>query len=75
MLALEMLPPIEPNRIETIGNAAGTRAIMALCDETNRDKIEALAADVTVVDLALSLEFQDQFIKSLSFPKPDKIKF
>lgn len=70
MLALGMLPAIEPDRIESIGNAAGTGAIMALCDEKTREKIEAIAADVTVVDLALSPEFQDQFIKSLGFPEP-----
>lgn len=71
MLALGMLPAIEPDRIESIGNAAGTGAIMALCDEKTREKIEALAADVTVVDLALSAEFQDHFIKSLGFPEPE----
>lgn len=69
MLALGILPPIEPDRIESIGNAAGTGAIMALCDEQSREKIEALAADVTVVDLALSAEFQDRFIESLGFPE------
>lgn len=70
MLALGMLPAIGSDRIESIGNAAGTGAIMALCDEKTREKIEAIAADVTVVDLALSPEFQDQFIKSLGFPEP-----
>jgi uncharacterized 2Fe-2S/4Fe-4S cluster protein (DUF4445 family) len=43
---------------------------MALCDEKNRGKIEALAEGVTVVDLVLSAEFQEQFIKSLGFPEP-----
>jgi uncharacterized 2Fe-2S/4Fe-4S cluster protein (DUF4445 family) len=70
MLALGMLPPIEPDRIESIVNAAVTGANMAQCDEKNSEKIESNAADVTVVDLALSVEFQDQFIRSLSFPEP-----
>jgi len=56
--------------IEFLGRAAGTGAVMALCDEKNRGKIEALAEGVTVVDLALSAEFQEQFIKSLGFPEP-----
>jgi uncharacterized 2Fe-2S/4Fe-4S cluster protein (DUF4445 family) len=69
MLALGMLPPIDLDSIESIGNAAGTGAIMALCDERSREKIEALAAEVIVVDLALSAEFQNQFVESLGFPK------
>ncbi len=69
LLTLGMLPPIDPDRVEMVGNSAGTGAIMALCDEKSREKIEALAAQVTVVDLNLNIAFQDRFVKSLGFPE------
>ncbi len=64
-----MLPPIDPDRVEMVGNSAGNGAIMVLCDEKSRGKIEALAARVTVVDLNLNIAFQDRFVKSLGFPE------
>ncbi len=67
MLTLGMLPPLDPDRVEMVGNAAGTGAIMALCDEKSRQKARELAAQVSVVDLAANMAFQEQFVKSLSF--------
>ncbi len=69
MLTLGMLPDLDPARVEMVGNAAGTGAIMALCDEKSRQKATELAAHVSVVDLAANMAFQEQFVKSLSFPE------
>lgn len=70
MLTLGMLPDLDPARVEMVGNAAGTGAIMALCDEKSRQKAGALAARVSVVDFAANMAFQEQFVKSLNFPAP-----
>ncbi|MCP4114927.1 MAG: DUF4445 domain-containing protein [Desulfobacteraceae bacterium] len=68
MLTLGMLPALDPDRVEMVGNAAGAGAVMAVCDQKSRQKVRELAAQVSVVDLAANMAFQAQFVKSLSFP-------
>lgn len=68
MLALGMLPDIDPSRIHVAGNAAGAGAIMALCDEQYIDKVRKLAAKILVIELSASIDFQNTFVARLSFP-------
>ncbi len=71
MQTLGMIPGLDPERIEMAGNAAGTGAVMALCDEVYLEKAQAMAKEIRVVDLANDLEFQAEFVHRLGFPPGD----
>ena len=68
MMTLGMIPAMDLNRVEVAGNSAGAGAIMALCDNAFLDKAIQIANKVIVVDLACNQNFQDVFVKKLSFP-------
>jgi len=68
MMTLGMIPAMDLNRVEVAGNSAGAGAIMALCDNAFLDKAIQIANKVIVVDLARNQNFQDVFVKKLSFP-------
>ena len=67
LLALGMLPVIGPERITMIGNAAGSGAIMALCDDRYLQTARNMASQTKVINLAADPGFQEHFITRLSF--------
>lgn len=69
MITLGMLPKIELHDIINSGNLAGAGAVMALCSEQYLQRAKELAAEMKVVDLALSTEFQNVFVQRLGFPE------
>ena len=68
MINLGMIPAIDPRQIEMVGNSAGAGAIMTLCDDRYGSLVEAIAGELSVVDLAANSEFQNTFVHNLSFP-------
>ena len=67
LLSLGIIPKIDPQQIEMAGNAAGSGAVMALCDEGYIHKATEMAAEIEIVDLACNIDFQNIFIGNLSF--------
>jgi uncharacterized 2Fe-2S/4Fe-4S cluster protein (DUF4445 family) len=68
MITTGMIPDIDPEIIELAGNSAGSGAIMTLCDNRYLEMATQMAAKITPVDLACNKDFQEMFIKNLSFP-------
>lgn len=68
MLTLGMIPDIAPERVEIVGNSAGAGAIMVLCDESYLQKGIDISEQITTIDLATNIKFQELFVKRLSFP-------
>jgi len=68
MFTLGMIPTMAEGKVETTGNSAGAGAVMALCDETYREKAIAMATGIITVELAGNLKFQEVFVEKLSFP-------
>ena len=68
MMTIGMIPVMDLSRIEVSGNSAGAGAIMVLCDHTFLEKSIQMAEMITAVDLACNQNFQEAFIKNLSFP-------
>lgn len=68
MITTGMIPDVDPETIELAGNSAGSGAIMALCDNRYLETATQMAAKITAVDLACNKDFQEMFIKNLSFP-------
>jgi uncharacterized 2Fe-2S/4Fe-4S cluster protein (DUF4445 family) len=72
MLRLGLLPPVSPERVHTVGNAAGSGAILALLDRRVRDRAERLAGRTTYVELAGRPDYQEALTRSLRFPEPEE---
>ena len=67
LISLGIIPNIALEDIETVGNAAGSGAVMALCDGEYIDQATRMAVEIEIVDLACNIEFQNMFIGNLSF--------
>lgn len=65
LLSLGMIPDIDKESIVMAGNSAGAGAILSLCDSLYFDDAVRLAANITVVDLALNIDFQKRFVQNL----------
>ncbi len=70
MLADGLLPPLPPEQVAMVGNAAGAGAIMALCDQGCIATAQKLIDMTSVVNLAANIDFQKTFISRLAFPGP-----
>jgi len=68
-LALGLLPPVPPERIVSVGNAAGAGARLAVLSAEARRRAVALAREVRHVELSARPDFQERFIDCLSFRK------
>jgi len=68
MKALGMIPGLESERVEMAGNAAGTGAVMALCDTGYLEKAQNMSQEIRIVDLANDPEFHADFVQRLGFP-------
>jgi len=65
-----MLPPVPLEKIETIGNAAGSGARMVLISRKARREAEALAEKSDYLELSADPEFSLQFMQSMFFMSP-----
>jgi uncharacterized 2Fe-2S/4Fe-4S cluster protein (DUF4445 family) len=66
-LRLGMFPGMDDDAIEVVGNAAGAGAVLALLQEDCFTQARELARATRVLDLAGHPDFQDTFIRALSF--------
>jgi uncharacterized 2Fe-2S/4Fe-4S cluster protein (DUF4445 family) len=72
MLRLGLLPPVPPERVRTVGNAAGAGAVLALLDGRVRDRAERLASRAHYVELAGRPGYQEALTRRLRFPAPEE---
>jgi uncharacterized 2Fe-2S/4Fe-4S cluster protein (DUF4445 family) len=69
-ITIGMLPRLAENAVETIGNAAGEGAILALLHSESAERAEEIARRTRVVDVASHPDFQKVFVNALAFPDP-----
>ena len=62
-----LIPPLPPDRVTYVGNAAGLGAQMALVSETERRRADELARRVRHVSLATHPDFQEIFLAAVQF--------
>lgn len=67
-LALGMIPSFEVRRIQSVGNAAGSGAKLALLSVKLRAKAEEIAEKMRYVELHTYPGFQGTYFKALAFP-------
>lgn len=66
-LIIGLLPPVPPEKIESVGNAAGAGAKIALASAKARETAAQIAAEVRHVELSARPDFQDRFVDELGF--------
>lgn len=64
-----LLPPIALERIRYIGNGALTGAVKILLGEISKEEAERISKKVKHIELALREDFQEEFLKAISFPE------
>jgi len=62
IVEIGLVPPLPVERIESIGNAAGDGARMALFNRRDRRRAQRLARTMRVVELSNRADFQDMFV-------------
>lgn len=70
-VTIGILPPrAAAGRVETVPNAAGQGAVMALLDQKLRRRAAELARRIQVVELNLQPGFNQRFVAATAFPDP-----
>jgi len=67
-VAVGLLPPLPLDHINSIGNAAGDGARMALLSVAERKRAVVLASRAEHIELSGRKDFAEEFIQSLSLP-------
>lgn len=62
-----MFPPVELSKIKSVGNAAGTGAIMALLSKKKLKLASVLSRNVEHIELSLHTGFSRKFAKAIRF--------
>ncbi|MEW6266982.1 MAG: ASKHA domain-containing protein [Thermodesulfobacteriota bacterium] len=70
LLTIGLLPAETAGLVESVGNAAGEGAVLALMDREYLDRAEAMRRRTQVLELAAHPDFQTTFLDSLAFPCP-----
>jgi len=70
-LACGLVPPVRPERLQAVGNAAAQGCKLALLSQGARERAEALAHMAEHVELATHADFEGIFFEALGFPEPE----
>jgi uncharacterized 2Fe-2S/4Fe-4S cluster protein (DUF4445 family) len=71
-MTIGMLPRLAENAVETVGNAAGEGAILAVLHGESAERAEEIARRTRVLDLASHSDFHKLFLSALVFPDPQE---
>ncbi|MGB5952571.1 MAG: ASKHA domain-containing protein, partial [Ornithinimicrobium sp.] len=67
-LLLGLIPDCDLRRVTSVGNAAGTGALMALLSRDARSDIEQATARIEKIETAIEPAFQEHFVAALAIP-------
>jgi uncharacterized 2Fe-2S/4Fe-4S cluster protein (DUF4445 family) len=65
-LGIGLLPQISPDKIQSIGNAAGNGAQMALLSKNEMERADYFAREAEHIELSAEKDFQNEFLNSLA---------
>jgi uncharacterized 2Fe-2S/4Fe-4S cluster protein (DUF4445 family) len=68
VVELGMIPPVEPDRVETAANGAGLGAALFL-DDAEFARGEQLAVRAEQVDLDLDADFNRRYVQAMEMPE------
>lgn len=67
-MVLGLIPDCPLDKVEGVGNSAGTGARMALLNRQHRREIEQTVRAIDKIETALEKKFQDHFVNAMAFP-------
>jgi uncharacterized 2Fe-2S/4Fe-4S cluster protein (DUF4445 family) len=67
-MILGLVPDCDLDRVSSVGNAAGTGALIALLSKASRAEIEAVVRRVEKIETAVEPRFQEHFVEALAIP-------
>ena len=67
-LVLGLIPDCAPDKVVSVGNAAGTGARIALLNAGARLEIEAKVLEIEKIETAIEPDFQRNFVAAMAFP-------
>lgn len=69
VLQIGMLPPLPPEMINPLGNAAGQGAKLALLNRGKWAEVQELAGRIRYLELSYRGDFSERFMTSMRFPR------
>ena len=67
-MRLGMFPDCDLDRVDSVGNAAGDGARIALLDREKRIEAETVAGQVEYLELTIETDFQREFLAAMAIP-------
>jgi uncharacterized 2Fe-2S/4Fe-4S cluster protein (DUF4445 family) len=67
-MVLGMIPDAPLDKVTSAGNAAGHGARMALCNRSERERIEATVRRIRKIETAVEPRFQEHFVNANALP-------
>ena len=67
-MILGLIPDCDLDHVSSVGNAAGTGALIALLSRASREEIETVVRRVEKVETAVEPRFQEHFVEALAIP-------
>ena len=64
-----LVPPLPPERVVGMGNAAGAGAVLALLSVDLRRRAQELARRIEYIELSARPDFNEEFVKAMTFPQ------
>ena len=65
---LGLIPDCQKEKVSSVGNAAGSGAVMALLSKSSREEIQTLVNDIEKIEIATEVAFQDHFVEAMAIP-------
>lgn len=67
-MEIGLVPPLPPEAVRSVGNAAGTGAVLALLSRDMRKRAEGLARRIRYIELSARADFSARFVRGMAFP-------
>ena len=65
---LGLIPDCQKENVSSVGNAAGSGAVMALLSQGSRNEIKNLVSEIEKIEIATEEGFQEHFINAMAIP-------
>ena len=67
--SIGLIPDIRSNKIKSVGNSAGHGVKLCLLNQNKLKQVQKIAEKVEYIELSYCSDFNDEFIKQMSFPQ------
>ena len=65
---LGLIPDCKKEKVSSVGNAAGSGAVIALLSKSSRKEIQTLVDEIEKIEIATEVAFQDHFVEAMAIP-------